>query len=120
MDRVVGWHRTGEGLPQIRLLNAEVGHARNRSSAWKRGLLDRALVALASEFGRDMMTEGKPGAEVKAQVNQAEITTEPTHYGMQRDFTEACPVLVFGGGTHKGRLYGRTADKRPCRSSRTG
>ena len=79
-----------------------------------RGLLDRTLVVLASEFGRDMMTEGKPGAQVKAQVNQPEIMTEPKHYGMHRHFTEACSVLMFGGGTPKGMLYGKTADERPC------
>jgi hypothetical protein len=79
-----------------------------------RGLLDRTLVVLASEFGRDMMTEGKPGAEVKGQVNQPDIMTEPKHYGMHRHFTEACSVLMFGGGTPKGKLYGRTADERPC------
>jgi hypothetical protein len=79
-----------------------------------RGLLDRTLVVLASEFGRDMMTEGKPGALVKNQVNQPEIMTEPKHYGMHRHFTEACSVLMFGGGTPKGKLYGLTADERPC------
>src|SRR5580658_6764667 len=79
-----------------------------------RGLLDRTLVVLASEFGRDMMTEGKPGAQVKNQVNQPEIMTEPKHYGMHRHFTEACSVLMFGGGAPKGKLYGRTADERPC------
>jgi hypothetical protein len=79
-----------------------------------RGLLDRTLVVLASEFGRDMMTEGKPGAEVKAQVKQPDIMTEPKHYGMHRHFTEACSVLMFGGGTPKGKLYGRTAEERPC------
>ncbi len=79
-----------------------------------RGLLDRTLVVLASEFGRDMMTEGKPGAEVKEQVEQPDIMTEPKHYGMHRHFTEACSVLMFGGGMPKGKLYGRTADERPC------
>ncbi len=79
-----------------------------------RGLLDRTLVVVASEFGRDMMTEGKPGATVKEQVKQPDIMTEPKHYGMHRHFTEACSVLMFGGGTPKGKLYGRTADERPC------
>jgi len=80
----------------------------------ERGLLDRTLVVLASEFGRDMMTEGKPGATVKEQVKQPDIMTEPKHYGMHRHFTEACSVLMFGGGAPKGKLYGRTADERPC------
>jgi hypothetical protein len=81
----------------------------------ERGLLDRTLVVLASEFGRDMMCEGKPGATVKEQVNQPAVMTEPKHYGMHRHFTEAGSVLMFGGGIKRGALYGKTADERPCR-----
>lgn len=81
----------------------------------ERGLLDRTLIVLASEFGRDMVTEGKPGLEVKNQVNQPDVMTEPKHYGMHRHFTEASSVLLFGGGTPKGKLYGVTADERPCK-----
>jgi hypothetical protein len=79
-----------------------------------RGLLDRTLVVVASEFGRDMMVEGKPGQQVKDQVQQPSIMTEPKHYGMHRHFTEASCVLLFGGGSRKGKLYGKTAEERPC------
>jgi uncharacterized protein DUF1501 len=81
----------------------------------ERGLLDRTLVVLASEFGRDMMIEGKPDKTVKEQIKQPEIMTEPKHYGMHRHFTEASSILVFGGGFRKGFLYGKTADERPCK-----
>lgn len=81
----------------------------------ERGILDRTLVVVATEFGRDMVTEGKPGLEVKGQVNQPDVMTDPKHYGMHRHFTEACSALLFGGGTPKGRLYGETADERPCK-----
>jgi uncharacterized protein (DUF1501 family) len=81
----------------------------------ERGLLNRTLVILATEFGRDMMVEGKPGATVKEQVKQPDIMTEPRHYGMHRHFTEAGSVLLFGGGMKRGFLYGKTADERPCR-----
>jgi hypothetical protein len=80
-----------------------------------RGLLNRTLIVLASEFGRDMMVEGKPGNTVKEQVLQPDIMTEPKHYGMHRHFTEAGSVLMFGGGIKKGFLYGKTADERPCK-----
>jgi Protein of unknown function (DUF1501). len=80
----------------------------------ERGLLDRTLVVIASEFGRDMMVEGKPGQQVKDQVHQPTIMTEPKHYGMHRHFTEASCVLMFGGGSAKGKVYGKTADERPC------
>lgn len=81
----------------------------------ERGLLDRTLVILASEFGRDMMMEGKPENLVKNQVTVPDIITEPKHYGMHRHFTEASSVLLFGGGVPKGKVYGQTADERPCR-----
>ncbi len=81
----------------------------------ERGLLDRTLVVLATEFGRDMMTEGKPGLEVKNQVKVPDVMTEPKHYGMHRHFTEASSALLFGGGIAKGKVYGETAPERPCR-----
>jgi uncharacterized protein (DUF1501 family) len=81
----------------------------------ERGLLNRTLVVVASEFGRDMMTEGKPGKGVQEQVKQPDVMLEPKHYGMHRHFTEASSVLLFGGGIKRGFLYGKTADERPCR-----
>jgi hypothetical protein len=80
----------------------------------ERGLLDRTLIVLASEFGRDMVTEGKPGNAVQDQVKQPDVMTDLKHYGMHRHFTEASSVLLFGGGVRKGLLYGETAEERPC------
>ncbi|MBM3802039.1 MAG: DUF1501 domain-containing protein [Acidimicrobiia bacterium] len=81
----------------------------------ERGLLERTMVVLASEFGRDMMIEGKPDRTVKDQIQQPELMTEPKHYGMHRHFTEASSLLAFGGGFRKGLLYGKTAEEHPCR-----
>jgi uncharacterized protein DUF1501 len=80
----------------------------------ERGLLDRTLVVLASEFGRDAITEGKVGKEVKDQANTPDVMSAPEHYGMHRHFTGAGSVVMFGGGIRKGTLYGKTADERPC------
>jgi hypothetical protein len=82
----------------------------------QRGLLDRTLIVLASEFSRDMMTEGKPDKKVKDQVEVPDVITAPKHYGMHRHFTDAGSVLLFGGGVKKGYLYGTTADERPCKT----
>ena len=82
----------------------------------QRGLLDRTLIVLASEFSRDMMTEGKPGNTVKDQVIVPDVMPEMKHYGMHRHFTDAGSVLLFGGGVKKGHLYGKTADERPCKT----
>ena len=81
----------------------------------ERGLLQRTLIVLASEFGRDMMTEGKPEKPVKDQVTVPDKLMEIKHYGMHRHFTEAGSVLMAGGGVKRGYLYGKTADERPCR-----
>jgi len=80
----------------------------------ERGLLDRTVIVLASEFGRDMITEGRPGVTVKEQIKQPDIIQELKHYGMHRHFTEASSVLLFGGGFKRGFVYGKTADERPC------
>lgn len=80
----------------------------------QRGLLNRTLVVLASEFGRDAITEGKVGKEVRDQSTTPDVMTVPTHYGMHRHFTAAGSVLLFGGGMKRGFVYGKTADERPC------
>jgi arylsulfatase A-like enzyme len=82
----------------------------------QRGLLDRTLIVLASEFSRDMVMEGRPGAVVKDQVVVPDLITEMKHYGMHRHFTDGCSVVMWGGGIKKGFLYGRTADERPCKT----
>jgi uncharacterized protein (DUF1501 family) len=80
----------------------------------ERGLLNRTLVVIASEFGRDAITEGKVGKEVKDQAHTPDVMSEPKHYGMHRHFTAAGSVVLFGGGIKKGMVYGKTADERPC------
>jgi len=82
----------------------------------ERGLLNRTLIVLASEFSRDLITEGKPDKKVKDQVEVPDRIEELKHYGMHRHFTDAGCVLLFGGGVKRGHLYGRTADERPVKT----
>ena len=81
----------------------------------ERGLLDRTLVVVASEFSRDMMIEGVPGSTARDQSRaRADVMSEMKQYGLHRHFTGGSSVLMFGGGVAQGKLYGRTADERPC------
>lgn len=81
----------------------------------QRGLLDRTLVVLASEFSRDMMIEGVPGSNAKDQSRaKADNMEELKQYGLHRHFTGSSSVLLFGGGIKRGYLYGETAEERPC------
>ncbi len=82
----------------------------------ERGMLDRTLIVLASEFSRDMMQEGKPDRPIQDQVPVPQKIESLTHYGMHRHFTDAGCVLLFGGGMKKGHLHGLTADERPCKT----
>ena len=80
----------------------------------QRGMLDRTLVVLASEFSRDMMIEGVPGSTAKDQSRaKTDKLGELKHYGLHRHFTGSGSVLMFGGGIKKGALYGETAAERP-------
>ena len=80
-----------------------------------RRLLDRTLVIIASEFSRDMITEGRPGSKAADQASSPkDFLQEPAHYGQHRHFTGGSTVVLFGGGIKKGFVHGRTADERPC------
>ena len=64
----------------------------------ERGLLDRTLIVLASEFSRDSLVEGKPDKKVKDQVPVPDLIEDLTNYGMHRHFTDAgCVLLLLFG-----------------------
>ena len=80
----------------------------------ERGLLDRTLVIIASEFSRDMLIEGVPGSTARDQSRaKSDTLQEMKHYGLHRHFTGGTSVCMFGGGMKKGFVYGKTADERP-------
>ncbi|GMQ26996.1 DUF1501 domain-containing protein [Algoriphagus sp. oki45] len=80
------------------------------------GKLDRTMVIVASEFSRDMLTEGRPDLKVQDQVEVPDIIEDMKNYGMHRHFTDGCSILVFGGGIKRGHVFGKTADERPCKT----
>jgi uncharacterized protein (DUF1501 family) len=111
----MGWdtHENGHSraVEMMRLIDAPI--ARLVRDLDERGLLARTLIVIASEFSRDMLTEGKPDKPVKDQVVVPDRVQEEKHYGMHRHFTGAGGVVLFGGGVKRGLVYGKTADERP-------
>jgi hypothetical protein len=95
----------------MRLIDAPI--ARLVRDLDERKLLSRTAVVIASEFSRDMLTEGKPEKPVQDQVPVPERVLEDKHYGMHRHFTGAGGVALFGGGFKRGHVHGVTADERP-------
>jgi uncharacterized protein (DUF1501 family) len=84
----------------------------------QRGLLDRTLVVLASEFSRSVLIEGKSERRVPDQVQQPNELQTLAHFGHHRHFTGAGSVLMFGGGVKKGYVHGETAEDSPFTSLR--
>lgn len=68
----------------------------------RRGLLERTLVVLASEFSRAPDVEGHA------------VVREEKQYGLHAHFTGSASVLLFGCGTKRGAVVGRTADVHPA------
>lgn len=114
----VGWDTHENGHTRLRdmkkLIDAPI--AQLIKDLDESGRLDRTMIIVASEFSRDMLTEGRPGAKVKDQVVVPDIIDDMKNYGMHRHFTDGCSILMFGGGTKRGHVYGKTADERPCKS----
>jgi len=65
------------------------------------GLLDSTLVIVASEFTRAGFEKGNNLHVINA-----------NHYGLHYHNSEVGSILMFGGGTKKGFVYGATADDR--------
>jgi hypothetical protein len=111
----MGWdtHENGHSraVEMMKLIDAPI--ARLVLDLEERGLLSRTLIAVASEFSRDMLVEGKPDAKVQDQVQVPDRVMEDKHYGMHRHFTGAGGIVLFGGGIKRGLVYGQTADERP-------
>lgn len=86
----------------------------------ERGLLNRTMVVLASEFSRQMQTQGRVE---KKRLDQNKAPTRIGNlksYGIHGHFTGAGSVLMFGGGLKKGHLHGVTADEPPCNTIKNG
>jgi hypothetical protein len=83
----------------------------------ERGLLERTLVVVATEFGRTIANQPAAGAEPDGfaeKATGAELTIENERmYGFHGHFSSCNSMLFFGGGMKKGFTYGRTADAHP-------
>jgi hypothetical protein len=110
------WDTHANGHETVARMHAEMDQpiARLILDLESRGLLDRTLVIIASEFSRDAMIEGVPGSTANDQATEkVDEMAEMKHYGLHRHFTGGSSVVMFGGGMKRGFVYGKTADERP-------
>ncbi len=82
-----------------------------------RGLLERTLVVVASEFGRTVANQPKAGVEpdgfAEMQNGDELVVEDVKMYGLHGHFSSANALLFFGGGFKQGFVYGRTAKRHP-------
>lgn len=82
-----------------------------------RGLLERTLVIVATEFGRTIANQPKAGIEpigfAEQQSGDELVIENEKMYGFHGHFSSANTLLFFGGGFKPGLVYGRTADRHP-------
>jgi hypothetical protein len=82
-----------------------------------RGMLERTLVIVATEFGRTIANQPKAGVEpigfAEQQSGDELVIEDRKMYGFHGHFSSANSLLFFGGGFKPGLVYGRTADRHP-------
>lgn len=83
----------------------------------ERGLLERTLVVVATEFGRTIANQPKAGVEpigfAELQSGDDLVIESPKMYGFHGHFSSANCMLFFGGGFKPGLVYGSTAERHP-------
>ncbi len=112
----LNWDTHANGHETVQRMHAEIDRpiAQLVLDLEARGMLDRTLIVIASEFSRDAIVEGKPGSSANDQATfKVDKVTEMKHFGLHRHFTGGSSVVMIGGGTRQGFLYGKTADERP-------
>ncbi len=82
-----------------------------------RGLLERTLVVVATEFGRTIANQPKAGVEpigfAESQSGDGLVIEDRKMYGFHGHFSSTNSLLFFGGGFKRGHVHGRTAERHP-------
>jgi hypothetical protein len=83
----------------------------------QRGLLDRTLVVVATEFGRTLAAQPAAGVEpdgaAETQTGDKLTLDHEGMYGFHGHFSSCNSMLFFGGGFKQGLAYGKTAPQHP-------
>src|ERR1043166_525615 len=83
----------------------------------QRGLLERTLVMITTEFGRTIASEPSAGKEpdgfAERHTGEKLVIESEKMYGFHGHFSSGNNLLFFGGGFKNGFVYGKTADHHP-------
>lgn len=83
----------------------------------QRGMLERTLVVIGTEFGRTIASRPAAGQEPEgsAESHSGEnlVIESEAMYGFHGHFSSCSTMLFFGGGFNRGIAYGKTAPRHP-------
>jgi hypothetical protein len=83
----------------------------------ERGLLERTLVIISTEFGRTIASAPAAGQEpdgfAERHTGEKLIIESEKMYGFHGHFSSGNALVFFGGGFKKGFVYGKTGDRHP-------
>jgi hypothetical protein len=83
----------------------------------ERGMLDRTLVVLATEFGRTIASAPAAGTEPDgaSETHNGEklVLDDEKMYGFHGHFSSCNTMAFFGGGMKRGYVHGKTAGHHP-------
>ncbi|HEX8521372.1 MAG TPA: DUF1501 domain-containing protein [Tepidisphaeraceae bacterium] len=83
----------------------------------ERGLLDKTLVVIATEFGRTIANQPAAGREPDGFAETATGDTltidNEAMYGFHGHFSSCNSMVFFGGGIKKGYAHGKTSNEHP-------
>jgi len=83
----------------------------------ERGMLDRTLVVIATEFGRTIASQPAAGVEPEgsSESHNGEnlIIENEAMFGFHGHFSSCNCMVFFGGGFKRGYAHGRTAERHP-------
>ena len=114
-----GFDMHADGQSRMKAMKAQVDRpiAQLIRDLDQRGLLERTLVVVMSEFGRTIANQPAAGGEAFGFAERSTgsdlIIQSEKMYGFHGHFSSGNCMLFFGGGFKKGFVYGRTADAHP-------
>ena len=83
----------------------------------QRGMLDRTLVVVATEFGRTIASQPAAGVEpdgfAERHTGESLVIDTRKMFGFHGHFSSTNCMLFFGGGFKRGLAYGTTAERHP-------
>ena len=83
----------------------------------ERGMLERTLVVIGTEFGRTIASAPAAGVEAEGatetHTGEKLVIADEKMYGFHGHFSSCNCMLFFGGGFKRGVAYGKTAERHP-------